>query len=226
MCRQEQPVSPHFLIGPEGNVIQLVEIQDTARMEGQKEGEISILFSLEEDFSQAQLTAAASLFRMIREEVFRRYRLDLELDEKHIHWMDRVPAGFSFDRNRRTPLSQNEKVSERGFVCPRSPFACRETVQKKESSFDLAGEEKEKQEKTCPKASRSRAELEPLFSYREGLRQLKKLRRLGYRTARMLPFHGKYRIVFRAHSQLSLSQQTADALQQDGFPVLITFSRF
>lgn len=152
MCRQEQPVSPHFLIGPEGNVIQLVEIQDTARMEGQKEGEISILFSLEEDFSQAQLTAAASLFRMIREEVFRRYRLDLELDEKHIHWMDRVPAGFSFDRNRRTPLSQNEKGFRAGIcMSAKSPLPAEKLSKRKNLLSILPGRKKKNRKKPVPR---------------------------------------------------------------------------
>ena len=48
---------------------------------------------------------------------------------------------------------------------------------------------------------------------------------MGYRNARLLPFNGRYRIVFDAHSDPRRSEEMADALQKDGFSVLITFSR-
>lgn len=266
-------MSPHYLIGPKGTVVQLVELEDTALMEGRQEGEISILFCLENgNFSSQQLTVAGVLFRTIQEQLRMRYGLSLLLDNKHIHWIGRGPEETLFSHT----LSQNgsclgpaekkgaterkqEEKKKKFFcpvpICPADNPRCFHLFTKNVSKQDLsqAVESGYQNPSSCPKDDpvseicapaksgsamlqrnrgkkcsrplRSRAELAPLYRYREGVYQLRKLKRMGYRTARMLPFNGRYRIVFDAHSDPRRSEEMADALQRDGFSVLITFSR-
>lgn len=266
-------MSPHYLVGPEGTVVQLVELEDTALMEERQEGEVSVLFCLENGkFSSQQLAVAGALFRTIQEQLRMRYGLPFLLDNEHIHWIGQAPDEVSFSHvlSQSAPYpwlvgkegagerKQGEKKKKffcpapfhsadmpRCFQLPTRNFSKEKLLEEPDSecqipspcpedgvapeNYAVAKPEpvfsKETEGKNDFRPLRSRAELAPLYRYREGVYQLRRLRRMGYRNARLLPFNGRYRIVFDAHSDPRRSEEMADALQKDGFSVLITFSR-
>ena len=184
--------APHFLIGPNGTVHQLVSLSDTAPMLDRPQNSraasdpncrcVALVFCCDRlgAITDAQQDAAVALLRVIRDQLRAIYHVELELNAATV----RTHSAFAPDHAH----------------CPGEQFPLRSIL-----------------ERLAPRKPRYRAVLTGYLTDEAAEDCLRRLHKQGYRTPEAIPSKQGVQIGFALHNTQEEAMETVENLKQNGW---------